>query len=91
VKTSDTTRHRAIIWCLWLWTTLGIRLALGGLILDDPDVSGGRSREYILFGGLRQVLELALLPSSPQGTTPRCWYIPLSHKPSAYDVVGQLR
>jgi hypothetical protein len=83
VKAADASRQSTISGCVWFGGALGIRLARGNLILDDSDVSGGRSREYIPFGGLSQVFELAFLPSSPQRTAPRRRYIPLSHGPPA--------
>jgi len=65
MKTAAATRQGTITGRIWFWAALGIRFARGSLILDDSDMSGGRSGQYIPFGGLGQVFELALLPSSP--------------------------
>lgn len=83
MKSADTTRRGSINWCIRFWAALGFRFGRGSLILDDSDVSGGRSRERIPFGSLGQVFELTLLPSSPERTAPRRRYIPLSHGPTA--------
>jgi len=58
---------------------LGIPVGGISLILDDPDVSRGRSWCVFPFGCLSQLFELTFVPASPEGTAPRCGYIALRH------------
>jgi hypothetical protein len=90
MKATGATLRRVSIWRVG-FLSLEILVPNIILILDNPDVSRGRSWGFLSFGFLGQLFELTFLPSSLEGAAPRRWNIALRHKPSlGADVVAIL-
>jgi hypothetical protein len=71
MKTAASILHRTVAsWLRLLLTDIPFRHF--SLILNDPDVSGGRLEIDIAFGRPRQLLELTLISTTPEGAAPWC-------------------
>ncbi len=67
---APTLRRTVVCWLRLLLTHILFRHF--GLILNDPDVSGGRFEIDIAFGRPGQLLELTLVSTTPEGAAPWC-------------------
>ena len=67
MKAAGTSLRRAFFWCLGFLSLEGLLFG-SSLILYDFDVRSGRRWHPLALGRRSQVLQLALLPTSPERT-----------------------